>query len=297
MSTPLPGYQESIFSESHAHHLFLEFELSSITGPLPGREILETTTPRVYTTIACSGKVLDGIDHRLTPELLKPFKTIVSKSGASAPSKQRDLFIWIQSNQRDEVFAQGLLWTEVLKEHTAQLTEEHGFLFRDSRDLTGFIDGSANPKDDKRMEAALIPSGVHADGSFVLTQRWQHRLSDFNQLSVPEQEQVIGRTKKDSVELQGDEQPANSHVSRTDIQRDNNPVKIYRRSTPTGSVQKPGLFFLAFSAELKRFDWLLQSMFGNTEDGIQDHLLTYSKALAGSYYIAPNQQTLKRIFR
>ena len=292
----MTNHQSAIFEESHAHHLYLEFETPVVTGALPGAELLAAPVSRVHETLAFSGKVLDGIDHRLVPPELKPFETLVGRDDKVAPATQRDVFVWIQSNQRDEVFARGLAWTQALNPVAQLIQEEHGFLFRDSRDLTGFIDGTENPKDDERLEVALIDSGSHAGGSYVMTQRWLHDLAAFHDQDVAEQEHVIGRTKKSSIELDEERMPSDSHVSRTEIEREGSEVEIYRRSTPTGGMTDAGLFFLAFSAELRRFNWILESMFGNTEDGERDHLLTFTKPLTGSFYFAPNMQALSRIF-
>ncbi len=292
----MPNHQSAIFEENHAHHLYLEFETPVVTGALPGAELLATPVSRVHETLAFSGKVLDGIDHRLVPPELKPFETIVDRDDMVAPATQCDVFVWIQSNQRDEVFARGLAWTQALDSVAQLKQEEHGFLLRDSRDLTGFIDGTSNPKDDERLEVALIDSGYHTGGSYVMTQRWLHDLTAFHAQQIEEQERVIGRTKKSSIELDEEHMPRDSHVSRTEIEREGSEVEIYRRSTPTGGMTDAGLFFLAFSAELQRFKWILDSMFGKTEDKVRDHLLTFTKPLTGSFYFAPNMQALSRIF-
>ena len=292
----MTDHQAAIFEESHAHHLYLEFEIPVVTGALPGADLLTRPVSRVYETFAFSGKVLDGIDHRLAPAELKPFETIVGQDNKTAPATQRDVFIWIQSNQRDEVFARGLKWTQVLRDVAQLKLQEHGFLFRDNRDLTGFIDGTSNPQEQERQAVALIPTGTHADGSYVLTQRWLHDLTTFNAQEVEEQERVIGRTKKSSVELDEEHMPPDSHVSRAELEHEGSEVKIYRRSTPTGGMTDAGLYFLAFSAELHRFSWILESMLGKTKDGLRDRLLTFTKPLTGSFYFAPNLQALHRIF-
>lgn len=290
------GYQPAIFEEGNAHHLFLEFATPSVTGPLPGGWLLQEPVPRLHETFAFSAIVLDAIDHRLTPEGLIPFKEIHGVAGFHAPATQGDIFIWIQGNQRDEVFARGLAWTQALESVTELDREEHGFLFRDNRDLTGFIDGSANPTADARFETALLTSGTHAAGSFVFTQRWHHNLAKFHELGAEAQEKVIGRTRKSGIELKADEMPRDSHTNRTNIKRNGKAVKIYNRSVPTGGMLKPGLFFLAFAAELPRFTWLLESMFGTCGDGCHDQWLSYSTPLSGSFYFAPNQQALSRVF-
>lgn len=289
-------HQSAIFEEGHAHHLYLEFDTPTVTSALPGANLLATPVSRVHETFAFSGKVLDGIDHRLVPPNLKPFEEIVGRDNNVAPATQGDVFIWIQSNQRDEVFARGLAWTRALADFAQLKNEEHGFLFRDSRDLTGFIDGTSNPKDEERHNVALIPSGAHAGGSFVLTQRWLHDLSAFHAQEIEDQERVIGRTKKSSIELEEEHMPPDSHVSRTEIEREGSEIEIYRRSTPTGGLTDAGLYFLAFSAELQRFTWILESMFGSSKDGLRDHLLTFTRPLSGSFYFAPNVQALRHIF-
>ena len=80
--------------------------------------------------------------------------------------------------------------------------EQQGFTYRGGRDITGFIDGTANPPLTRAADVALVPPGRAGEGgSHVLAMRWVHDLAAFERLSLPEQERVIGRTKADSVEL------------------------------------------------------------------------------------------------
>ena len=169
-----------------------------------------------------------------------------------APAPQRDLFVWLQGREdATNCFARALQWRDALAGVAEVVHEEHGFRFRDSRDLTGFVDGSANPRDDARMAAALVDGGEYAGGSFVFTQNAGCTTSEASRrLPVADQERVIGRTKPDSIELEGDAMPPDSHVSRTDIKRDGQAVKIYRRSSPVGGIRDAGLYFLAFSADV-----------------------------------------------
>ena len=89
-------HQSAIFEEGHAHHLYLEFETPTVTGALPGADLLASSVSRVHETLAFSGKVLEGIDHRLVPPELKPFDEIVGRDDTVAPATQGDVFIWIQ---------------------------------------------------------------------------------------------------------------------------------------------------------------------------------------------------------
>jgi putative iron-dependent peroxidase len=103
---------------------------------------------------------------------------------------------------------------------------------------------------------------------------------------------VIGRTKADSVELQGDAMPADSHVSRTDAKVDGVAMKIFRRSFPYGTVTRHGLYFLAFACDVERFDVQLRRMYGVSGDGLQDRLTGFSRAVTGAYWFAPAKEDL-----
>ena len=141
-----------------------------------------------------------------------------------------------------------------------------------------------------------MPAGLPGPGgAFVLSQKWVHDLEAFRALPVAEQERVIGRTRADSIELEGAAMPADSHVSRTDVKLDGVAQKIYRRSTPFGGVAEHGLYFLAFSCELSRFELQLRRMFGASEDGLCDRLTGFSRPTTGSYWFAPAEDALMRL--
>src|SRR5690554_8213188 len=104
-----------------------------------------------------------------------------------------------------------------------------GFKNREARDLTGLVDCTANDKDEARGLAAQIPEGeLRAGGVYVLTQKWKNHLTAFNELSVSEQEYVIGRRKPDEMEMSDDQMPNDSHVIRTDLDVDGVAQTIYR---------------------------------------------------------------------
>ncbi len=65
--------------------------------------------------------------------------------------------------------------------------------YKESRDLTGFIDGTENPRLSVAPEVVLIPEGppAGAGGSVVLVQKWMHDAAAFDALSIEEQEKVI----------------------------------------------------------------------------------------------------------
>ena len=109
------------------------------------------------------------------------------------------------------------------------MDEVHGFQYLDSRDLTGFIDGTENSTGVKdRSEVGLIGSedAAFASGSYVFTQRYVHNLQKWATVTTKEQEKVVGRRKKDSEELPERVKPATSHVSRTVIEENGEELEI-----------------------------------------------------------------------
>ena len=159
------------------------------------------------------------------------------------------------------------------------------------RDLTEFIDGSANPKEDARLDATFLPDDVAgAGGAFVMFQKWVHDRLNFDAPPVPDQERIIRRTKPDSIELEGDATPPNSHISRTDVKLDGAALKIYRSSAPFSGAIEKGHYFMAFSCDPMRFNVILQRMFGTWEDNEHDQLIHHSTPTSGSYWFAPSEK-------
>ena len=294
----MDGPQSGIFVEGSRHHYALEY----ILRPDAERLDVATAVRKALAEVSSATNVVVAFGPALwkvlaadgLPPGLRPFERLGSLTKVQAPATQRDLLFWLHGQQRDANFDAALGLQRALEAVADIGLEQSGFVRRESRDLTGFIDGTANPKADEARKAALVPEGVAgAGGSFVLTQRWVHDLKRFGRLPVPEQERVIGRTKADSVQLQGSAMPPDSHVSRTDVKRDGVGLKIYRRSFPYGSVTEHGLYFLAFTCDIERFVVILHRMYGVFGDGLHDRLTEFSRPVSGAYWFAPSEEDMK----
>ncbi|WP_341851390.1 Dyp-type peroxidase [Vibrio vulnificus] len=210
-----------------------------------------------------------------------------------APSTDVDVLLHCHSQRHDlHFYLLRKLLSEVAEDVTV-VDETYGYRYLDSRDMTMFVDGTENPKAEKRAEVALIPDGEFVGGSYVMVQRFEHNLPAWNRLNVSAQEKVIGRTKPDSIEL--DDVPAASHVGRVDIKEEGKGLKIVRHSLPYGSVTGAhGLLFIAYCHTLHNFKAMLESMYGVT-DGKTDQLLRFTKAVTGAYFFAPSKEMLASI--
>lgn len=295
----MPNPQSAIFREDSTHHYFLEYVLRGATdwaarAALLGRA-LAVPGAGSNLVIAFGRNAWSGLAPTAVPEDFIDFYPILGREDRTAPGTQGDVLIWIHGPRHDLNLARAMAIDAVLGISAALELELHGFNYLDARDLTGFIDGTENPRLAQARETAVIaPGKAGAGGCFVLTQQWMHDLAHFARLGIEEQESVIGRTKADSIEL--DDAPPTAHVRRTDVKIDGKGLKIYRRSAPFGGVRSNGLYFLAFSCELMRFALQLDRMFGRAEDGLMDRLTEFSTPVSGSYWYAPPVESLVELF-
>ena len=272
-----------------------------IEALLATRDLLISQHPDAHIKTAIAfGPELWAKLHTTTPQ---GFKQLDPQHGAFAmPVVPADVFIHIASSRTDLCFALSQAFFAGIQNKVEVLDERVCFRYLDSRDLTGFIDGTENPQfPDDRAEVALLPqqSGIFADGSFIFAQRYVHDLAKWQQLKVDTQEQVIGRTKLESIELDDEVKPENAHVARTVVEdADGEEMEILRHSLPYGDGQgEQGLFFVAYTHDLNIIDAMLNRMFGTAGDAIHDRLLHFTTAVDGAYYFAPSNELLAQILQ
>jgi putative iron-dependent peroxidase len=210
-----------------------------------------------------------------------------------APATQRDVMIHILSLRHDVNFSVAQAALAAFGDALKIEEEVHGFRWIEDRDLSGFVDGTENPQgEEQRREVAAIGEGVDAGGSYVFVQRWEHNLKQLNRLSITDQEMIMGRTKDANEEIDGDERPATSHLTRVDLKENGKGLKIVRQSLPYGTASGAhGLYFIAYCARLHNIEQQLLSMFGET-DGKRDGMLRFTRPVTGGYYFAPSLDKL-----
>jgi porphyrinogen peroxidase len=287
--------QFGIFAQGTNAHAFVEWDLrpgvdllqaASVLGRLRGPSVAAGGVNLVLAFGSDLWRMLAPAD---IPAGLGSFQPIGRLGGHHTPATQHDLWLWINGSSQDVVFEHTRAAAEAI-ETVAQLANEQvAFVHRDSRDLTGFIDGTANPSLLEAPIAALVPDGQPgAGGSHVLAMRWVHDLDAFEALPTGDQEGVFGRTKADSIELADGAKPPTAHIARVEIEDAAGiELPIYRRSVPYGTIAEHGLYFVAFSADRSRFDTMLGRMFGTGDDGLRDRLTDFSRPVSGAYYYAP----------
>lgn len=295
-----PGPQPGILDEGTTSHCVQQYTvvggvdvsaLRRVLGEIRGLAGTERGPDRVV--IAVGASLLGTLAPEGMPAGMRPFTPVEGTDGHRVPATQDDLLLWFGSTTADRCLSGAWLARAAL-DGLAELTAEtHGFQYFEHLDLTGFEDGTENPKGDERARVATIPDGPGTGSSFVLAQRWVHDLHRFEELERDAQETVIGRTKVGSVEL--DPLPERCHVERVvTYDADGDEREIYRRSFPYGTTDELGLFFLAFNSDLETFQDMLDRMFGVT-DGARDRLTDVSRVVSSAYYLAPSVELLDEI--
>jgi putative iron-dependent peroxidase len=294
--------QFGIFAQgTHAHH-FLEFDLRPDVEPRHAAQAFrELRTPDVSAggvnlVLGFGADAWPRLTSAPAPEELAAFAPVSGLDGHGAPATQHDVWLWISGAEPDVTWQSARAAAHAVAHAASVAAEQQGFTYRGGRDMTGFIDGTANPQVRRAPEVALIPAGRAGEGgSHVVTMRWVHDLDAFNRLSVADQDRVIGRTKADSVELSAAEKPPNAHIARVETSVSGKEIEIFRRSVPYGNAEEYGLYFVAFSAERSRYDRLLARMFGTTPDGARDRLTDFSRAVSGAYYFTPSLNVINEL--
>ena len=221
--------------------------------------------------------------HATVPGL----RTFPSLAGAACPvpSTQQSLWVRLAGDDRSVLFDGGEEALALLAPAFALDDVLDAFLYAGGRDLTGYEDGTENPKDEAAVEAALCSSGAGLKhSSFVAVQKWVHDLAGFRAHPVDERNAVIGRRIDDNEEI--DDAPASAHVKRTAQESFDPPAFMLRRSLAWATGREQGLEFVAYGESLDRFERALRRMVG-LDDGIVDALFTFSRPVTGGYYWCP----------
>jgi putative iron-dependent peroxidase len=206
--------------------------------------------------------------------------------GVSIPVTPLALWCWLRGDDPGELLQRGRGIARELSSGFALDDAVDGFVHDGGRDLTGYEDGTENPKGQAAVDAALVCGrGAGLDGSsFAAVQRWQHDFEAFERLSPREADDAIGRRRSDNEEFA--EAPASSHVKRTAQESFTPDAFVLRRSMPYLNDLGAGLNFVAFGCSFAAFEVQLRRMLG-LDDGIVDALFRFSRPLATSYFWCP----------
>ena len=272
-----------------------------VLAPVPplARYLSLTLKPRceprrallALSAIADGEKCVVGIGESLLRALgcgiagMRPFPSYAGV-GFEVPATPAALWGWLRGNDRGELVNHSRAIEQALAPAFALGNTIDAFRYGRGLDLTGYEDGTENPHGKKAVVAAVVEGmGGGLDGStFVAVQQWVHDLDRFESMSAKEQDNTVGRRKRDNKEL--DRAPPSAHVKRTAQESFTPEAFVVRRSMPWADATRAGLVFVAFGHSLDAFEALLKRMVG-AEDGIADALFKFTRPVSGAYFWCP----------
>lgn len=254
----------------------------------------------VSCVVGIGADIWDRLTGARRPKQLRAFQEI--RGGVhTAVSTPGDLLFHIRAERRDLCFE---LERQILEEfgNTVHVEDEvAGFRYFDARDLLGFVDGTANPVGGQKAVAAIVGSedADFAGGSYIVVQKYLHKLSAWSRLTAEDQESVIGRTKLENRELPDSTGPAQkSHKTLNTItDAEGNERDILRDNMPFGSPadQVFGTYFIGYAADLSVTEQMLRRMFVGDPVGKHDRILDFSTAHTGCTFFAPTVDFLEAL--
>ena len=221
---------------------------------------------------------------------LRPFPAL--QNGAiKVPATPTALWCWLRGDDAGDLWNAGRALEQALA--PVAVCAAAFDTFRHGRgpnghglDLTGYEDGTENPKGKAALAAAFVRGvGAGIDGSsYVAVQQWQHDFARFDAMTSAQRDAVMGRRLGDNEEIE--DAPESAHVKRT-AQEDFVPEAfVLRRSMPWTLGRDAGLMFVAFGATLNAFEAQMRRMAG-LDDGVVDGLFGMSQPLTGAYFWCP----------
>lgn len=278
----MSSHQPAITQELTRAARYLQFQLRPGADP---RAALSRLSQR-----ALPNAVI-GLGHTLISALSRQVPGMhelpaAAERGIVIPSTPNALWIWLRGSDRGELLIEGQALIDLLHDAFTVCDATEGFMYREGRDLSGYVDGTENPHDEKALAAAIVTgAGAGLDGgSFVAVQRFVHDLSHMRGLDESERDAIFGRRHSDNQEMA--DAHSSAHVKRTAQESFEPQAFILRRSMPWADPRGEGLMFVAFGHSFDAYEALLGRMLGR-EDGITDALFRFTRAVTGNFYWCP----------
>lgn len=279
----MSNFQPGILLPPPAAARYMQFSLAADTDP---REAL-----RNLCEFADGEQCVVGLGESLLAYLgvnipgMRAFPA-ASATAIDVPSTPAALWCWLRGEDRGELLHFSRKVEQAVNTSLLPVKVIDAYRYRDSRDLTGYIDGTENPDGDDALAAAFTSGkGQGMDGSsFVAVQQWLHDLDYAESLQQAELDDIIGRRISDNEEI--DDAPRSAHVKRTAQENFEPEAFVLRRSMPWSDEGGEGLVFVAFGHSLDAFEAQLNRMLGK-DDSITDAIFRISQPLSGNYFWCP----------
>ena len=285
--------QPGILAPVPRHARYLTFGLKQGVPPQAALRALAATADGETCVVGLGALLLFALQKEI--EGLRPFPHYRGQD-FEVPSTPAALWCWLRGEDRGEIVLRAREAGKILAPAFETIGVVDAFKYGRGLDLTGYEDGTENPKGKKAVEAAVVKDKRAGFGgaSFVAVQQWVHDLDRFAAMPRKKQDDTIGRRKRDNKELAG--APLSAHVKRTAQESFSPEAFVLRRSMPWADATRAGLVFVAFGRSLDAFEAQLKRMVG-ADDGTVDALFTFTRPVTGVYFWCPPVKNGRLDFR
>ena len=277
MSSPQPG----ILSPLTPHARYASYHLIPGADPRKSLRALRDAADGDQTVVGLGLSLVSLLECDI--DELRVFPEF-SGFGLDVPSTPAALWLWLRGKDRGELYNRHRALDALLGSAFRADRVLDAFIHGSGRDLTGYEDGTENPKGKAAIAAAVSERKGIAGSSFVAVQQWQHDMSRYDAMPTEEQDHCIGRRRSDNEELE--DAPESAHVKRTAQESFDPEAFVVRRSMPWAERKDCGLLFTAFGHSFDAFEAQFRRMLG-VEDGTMDALFTFTRPLTGAYFWCP----------
>jgi len=279
----LKNAQPGILAPIPRHARYLTFGLKQGVRPQAALRALAAIADGESCVVGLGAVLLFALQKKI--EALRPFPHYKSP-GVEVPSTPAAAWCWVRGEDRGEIVLRAREIEKILAPAFETIGAVDAFKYGRGLDLTGYEDGTENPKGKKAAEAAIVQDKRAGFGgaSFVAVQQWMHDLEKFAAMPRKKQDDTIGRRKSDNREIGN--APPSAHVKRTTQESFSPEAFVLRRSMPWADATRAGLVFVAFGKSLAAFEAQLKRMVG-AEDGTADALFTFTRSVTGAYFWCP----------
>ena len=291
MQTTPTLYQPGILEPVPAVARYVLFNVSAQHEAAAVKEALKRLSP-----LANGSDVVVGVGPSLVAALgaevpgLHEFSDF-SREGVKVPSTPGQLWVWLRGDDLGDLLhvtrkAQRALAPAFAVRHVVDAFRHALGESGHGKDLTGYEDGTENPKGDDAERAAFASNqGPGLDGSsFVAVQQWVHDLDAFEALGDEAANNHFGRHRETNEELE--DAPVWAHVKRTAQESFEPEAFVLRRSMPWMMSMQAGLQFVAFGRSFDAFEAQMRRMAGH-DDGVVDAMFRISRPVNGAYFWCP----------
>jgi len=200
----MENYQRGIISPISPFSTYLEFDLIS------GDKIEAGASLKKIAAIADGDQMVMGIGAPIVDIFAADIPGIRSFNALDDPdgkeivaATQASLFIQLRGETYEDTVEKTQMVLQQTQDKFNLIRCDSAFKFAGGRDLTGYEDGTENPKGDKIYDVACVQSDrSELDGSsFLSLQKWVHDLKYFRRQTPCDQDEIFGRRISDNAEI------------------------------------------------------------------------------------------------